>query len=298
MRAIVNWIIARPERSVLALTGTFVLPLAPAVLSGTVMVLLVLAHGAVRAGIYGLLAAAVLAAMGLLAQAPVMSLVGNAVIIWGLAVALAGLLAWTRSLALAVQMTVIVAIAVTLGIFLVVDDTAAVWADLLAQLAATFSEAGLDQQSRFILAQQPHAGLMTGVVVSAGWTFSVALLLIGYGAYRLVPTSNASYGDFQQLGMGRVLAIVLAVVALGATFSGALWLVNLAIVMLLVFWLQGLAMLHWFKGAGRLPLLAFIAIYAALLVPVSAGIMVFGLALLGYCDAWFDLRRKMVGKAQ
>ena len=271
MRAIINWIVARPERSILALTGTFVLPLAPAVLSGTVMVLLVMAKGVVRAGIYAALALAVLSLMGLLAQAPVLQLVGNAALVWLLALALAGLLTWTRSLVLAVQITVIVAIAITLGIFLVVTDPAAVWAKLLVDLAATFSEAGMDQQSSFILAQQPHAGLMTGVVVSAGWTFSVVLLLIGYGAYRLLPASNASYGDFHHLGMGRVLAIVLAVVALGATFSGALWLVNLAIVMLLVFWLQGLAILHWFKEAGRLPLLAFIAIYAALLMPVSAG---------------------------
>ncbi len=298
MRAIINWIIARPERSVLALTGTFVLPIAPALLSGTVMVLLVLAHGAVRGSIFGMAGLVVLALMGLLAQAPVMSLVGNAAMIWALAVLLAGLLAWTQSLVFAVQITVIAAIVITLGIFLVVADPAAVWADLLTQLAATFSQAGLDQQSQFILAQQPHAGLMTGVVVSAGWTFSVVLLLIGYGAYRLVPASNASYGDFRQLGMGRVLAIVLAAIALGATFSGALWLVNLAIVMLLVFWLQGLSMLHWFRGTGRLPLLAFVAAYAALMVPVTAGVMVFALALLGYCDAWFDLRRKMVGKAQ
>jgi hypothetical protein len=277
----------------LALTFTIVMPVAPAVMSGTVMVLLVLALGVSRAALAAVASLVVLGAAGLIMGLPLDRLLKNAGTIWLLAGCMSGLLVWSRSLVLAVQTAVIVALLTTVGFYLVTQDPALLWVEELGQLAAGLQADGFEPQARFVLEQQQFAPLMTGVVAAAGWTYAVVLLLLGLGAYRLLPSAVAGPGDFSDLNLGRVLAIVLAVVAVAATFSQALWLVNLAIVMLLVFWLQGLALLHWLRSKDKLPVWLLVMAYVAIMMPVSAGIMIFGLGVMGYIDAWFDLRRRL-----
>lgn len=293
IRSLVSWIVTRPERWVLALTFTIVMPIAPAVISGTVMVLLVLAHGASRAAMAALASLVVLGIAGLIMGVPLDRLLRNAGTIWLLAGCMAGLLVWSRSLVLAVQSGVIVALLVAVGFYVVVPDPALLWVNELAELAESLQADGFELQAQFVLEQQNFAPLMTGVVVGAGWTYAIVLLLLGLGAYRLLPSATAGLGEFRDLNLGRVLAIVLAVVAVAATFSQALWVVNLAIVMLLVFWLQGLALLHWLRSEDKLPVWLLVLAYVAIMMPVSAGIMIFGLGVIGYIDAWFNLRRRL-----
>jgi len=257
------------------------------------MVLLVLATGVRRAALAAVASLLILGVAGLIMGVPLDRLLRNAGIVWLMAGCMAGLLAWTRSLVLAVQTGVILALLITVGFYVVQGDPAPLWVDELAQMAASLQAEGHELQARFVLEQQQFAPLMTGVVVAAGWTYAIVLLLMGQGAYRLLPAAGAGFGDFRDLNLGRVLAIVLAVVAVGATISQSLWLVNLAIVMLLVFWLQGLALLHWLRSRDKLPPWLLVLAYVAIMMPVSAGIMIFGLGVMGYVDAWFDLRRRL-----
>lgn len=293
IRSLVGWIVARPERWVLALTFTIVQPFAPAVISGTIMVLLVLAGGVTRAALAAVASLVVLGIAGLIMGVPLDRMLGNAGKIWLLAGCMAGLLVWSRSLVLAVQTGVIIALLIVVGFYLVLQDPALLWVDELAKAAAILQADGFEFQARFVLEQQQFAPLMTGVVVAAGWIYATVLLLLGLGAYRLLPSAAAGFGEFRDLNLGRVLAIVLAVVAVGATLSQSLWLVNLAIMMLLVFWMQGLALLHWLRGENKLPVWMLVLAYVAIMMPVSAGIMIFGLGVMGYIDAWFDLRRRL-----
>ena len=71
--------------------------------------------------------------------------------------------------------------------------------------------------------------------------------------------------------------------------SGAIWLQNIAFVMFLVFWLQGLAIVHWLYGEGHLPVFGVVAVYV--LMPFLNVILLMGLAILGYVDTWFRMRR-------
>ena len=75
-----------------------------------------------------------------------------------------------------------------------------------------------------------------------------------------------------------------------ALLIGAAWLQNIAFVMFAIFWLQGLAIVHWMHGKEILPGFAVAMVYV-LMLPLSA-VVVVGLAVLGYIDAWFDLRRR------
>jgi hypothetical protein len=75
-----------------------------------------------------------------------------------------------------------------------------------------------------------------------------------------------------------------------ALFIGAAWLQGTAFVLFAVFWLQGLAVLHWMHADGHLPL--FVVIVTYVLLPVLHIFLVSALAVLGYVDAWFRFRRR------
>ena len=57
------------------------------------------------------------------------------------------------------------------------------------------------------------------------------------------------------------------------------------------------ALLHWLRVDGPMPLGVLIVIYG--LLPILNVLLIFGLAALGYSDAWFDYRaRAKRNKAQ
>jgi uncharacterized protein YybS (DUF2232 family) len=59
-----------------------------------------------------------------------------------------------------------------------------------------------------------------------------------------------------------------------------------------VFWLQGLAVVHWMYSERRLPL--FVVIVTYVLLPFLHVFLVLGLSVLGYTDAWFRYRRRAI----
>ncbi len=133
---------------------------------------------------------------------------------------------------------------------------------------------------------------MTMMAVFTVWTWIVLVLLLGYGLFQNLPEKKAIYGRFCDLSFGRVLAGIMAITSALAVASNAVWLQNLAFVIFVVFWLQGLAVLHWLHVGKRLPLFVLLATYAFLLVPVLNGLIVIALAILGYLDAWFNFRTR------
>jgi uncharacterized protein YybS (DUF2232 family) len=83
----------------------------------------------------------------------------------------------------------------------------------------------------------------------------------------------------------------MALTSVGAMAAGVPWMQNVAFVVFAVFWLQGLAVLHWLHAEGRLPVFVLVIVYA--LVPVLNVLLVFALAATGYTDAWFDFRARV-----
>jgi hypothetical protein len=113
--------------------------------------------------------------------------------------------------------------------------------------------------------------------------------VLGYLLYRHLPGETADFGRFRDLNLGRVIAITMALASLVALLSDAIWVQNIAFVMFFVFWLQGLAIVHWLYGEGYLPVVGVVAVYV--LMPFLNVILLMGLAVVGYIDTWFRLRR-------
>ena len=75
-----------------------------------------------------------------------------------------------------------------------------------------------------------------------------------------------------------------------------IWLpgILLALLLFAIFWLQGLAVLHWLRARGQLPGILLAAVYV-LMVPFGF-LLVPTVGVMGYTDAWFDYRPRIARK--
>jgi len=290
VQPVAAWLVARPQNGVLGLALTLLLPLSP-VFSGLVMAHLVFANGVRLPALQGLVAASGLAVLAVVLKASVAQIVASAATWWLPVLVLSALAGHWRSLTLALQVSVIIALVATAGFFVVLGDPADYWNDMVTTSIELARQAGLHEQADMLgQTQAMIVPQMTMLFVFTAWSFYVLVTLFGYALYQALPGKVAAYGRFCDLNLGRVLAVLMAVASLAAVATGADWLQNLGFVAFSVFWLQGLAILHWLHAAQRLPLFVLIMAYA--LLPILNVLLVMSLAVLGYMDAWFDFRTR------
>jgi hypothetical protein len=288
------WLVARPHNAVLGLAATLLLPVLQ-IFSGIIMVLLVLKHGVRLAVIEAAIAAAVLIVVALVASVPAIQVVSAVVSIWLPAVLIGVALHVTRSVTLTMQVSVLVAAVATLAFYVLVGDLVAYWQPVATVLIDWARENSLHEQAQLMEAQPAMtADMLTMAVVLANWMLYAVYLLFGYRLFTGTPGETRNYGRFCDLNFGRVIALIMAVLSLLAFAIGAAWLQSTAFVLFAVFWLQGLAVVHWMYTDGHLPL--FVVIITYVLMPILHVFLVIALAILGYTDAWFGYRRRAVSE--
>jgi hypothetical protein len=199
---------------------------------------------------------------------------------------LALLLKRTRSLALTLQVTVIAAVVAMVGFYVAVPDPVAFWQPYLTAMAEFAHQNSLELNTELL-----NAEIMTVSATLAFWMLYVTGLLLGYGLANRLPGEAGRYGWFRDLSFGRVIASMMAIASLLALVVDVAWLQNLAFVLFVVFWVQGLAIVHWMHAQQMLPLGAVVAVYV--LLPLLQVLLITGLGILGYMDAWFEFRRRM-----
>lgn len=290
MQGIATWLVARPINAVLGLVISLLLPGSP-LTSGAILVLLLLAQHKRLALIEAMIAAAVLAAVALILEESLSSTVALLAGIWIPVTLLATLLIATRSLILTLQVSVIFALLTMIGFQIVVTDVAAFWEPYLATWSEFASQNGLQLDIESI---SVNALSVSAIVVF--WMLYSAGLLIGYWLYRRLPVETENFGRFRELNLGRVIAFTLALASSLALVIDATWLQNFAFVLFAAFMMQGLAIAHWLRAAKGLPVVVLVSVYVLVLVPVLQALPAIVLALIGYLDAWFDIRRR-IGKA-
>lgn len=285
MQRLAAWLVARPQNAVMGLAVTLLLP-APQLTSGVIMVLLVLAHGMRQAVIEALVAAAALLTVSLIFGVSMVSLLALMAGTWVPVLLLAVVLINSRSLTLTMQVTVIVTVMAMTGFFVFVTDPVAFWEPYLTTMAEIARQSGLELNQELL-----NAEVMTVSAALAFWMLYVAGLLLGYGLYKKLPAETADFGRFRDLNFGRVIAFAMALASLLALVVDGAWLQSIAFVVFAMFWLQGLAMVHWFHAENILPLGALVAVYV--LLPLLQVLIFSALAIIGYMDAWFGFRRRI-----
>lgn len=291
MQALAAWLVARPQNAVIALAATLLLPLLQMV-SGVIMVLLVLKQGARIAVLEGAVAGVILALVALVTGSSLIQILVAAVSTWVPAIMLALVLQATRSLTLTLQVSVLVAALAVVGFYIVIDDMVAYWDPVMTVLLEWTRGNNLQEQAQ-LMESDPvmTANMLTMAIVLSSWMLYTVYLVFGYWLYRLIPGESGDYGRFSDLNFGRVIALIMALLSLLAFVTGAAWLQSVAFVLFAVFWLQGLAVVHWLHSVGNLPLLVVIMTYV--LLPFLHVFLIMALAVLGYTDAWFTFRRRV-----
>jgi len=291
MRAVATWLVARPLNATLALAATSSPYLG--FLSSVLIVLFVLRQGVRVAAFEALLAGLLLGVVSVMVGTPASVVIAVAIVFWLPAMLLATLLTVTRSLTLTLQASVLVTVLGMVAFFVAVGNPVAFWEAELLVAAEVWRNLGANEladnltQGQAVLAAQ-----MTMFIAIMLWSIYATTFVLGYKLYRQLPGETARYGHFRDLNLGRVIALTMAVCSIIALLSDAVWLQNVAFVMFAVFWLQGLAIVHWLHAKGILPAFAVIVIYV-LMLPLSAVIVV-ALAVTGYIDAWFRLRQRVL----
>lgn len=289
---IAAWLTARPHQAVLGLALTLLMPFAQ-ILSGAAMTLLVLQGGGPRSALQALAAAALVAVLAAVSGTAVQPIMFSAVLFWLPALLLGLLLDRSRSLTLTYQVSAIVALVVGLGMYVLVPDQIEFWRPVLEQMSAALNEMGLTQEAALLIdEQQAVAPQMTVLLVATSWSLMALVLALGYGLYQMLPGKAGQYGRFRNLNFGRVLALVMALASMLALGLGTDWAQGVAFIAFIFFWVQGLALVHWLHAEEMLALPVLLLAYAVLIMPVLNAILVLGLALTGYSDAWFGFRRQ------
>ena len=273
---------------------TSVLPLTP-VVSGGIVVMTAIREGWRVATMDTVAAVLVLVGLLQLTTGDAVRPMQSALALWGGALLGGSLLRGFRSVDLAVQALVLLALAGVLVATLAIPDAQGYWQPFLEAL---IKAAGLPQVGGL----PPEwlgtmAALMHGVLAASLLATLVPALMLGLWFDRDVPDSDAEAGQwrrrFLELRLGRVLSLA----AFGAAALVLLGYLSLGGGALLVlgtgFVAQGLAIVHWTAEQRSWPRIWPLGLYGTLVFGApAAGLLLMLLAAAGLLDNAVGLRRR------
>ena len=259
------------------------------------MSFLVLARGAQYGILIAGMAGAILAFFVLIVGGPALQVVAYLAVGWAPAYALSAVWRQTRSLNLTLQVSVVLAIAIRLLAQVVITDQAALWQQVINQIEELWRQLGLDEQVE-VLRSNPEIlpNFVTTMFVLSGWLLAVLQLVLGGLLLRQQLDSGADIGRFRDVDFGRVLAIVMLVALTASIAVDSILLQNVGLILLAAFLVQGFAAVHWLHRRAVLPTIAVVAMYVLVLVVPELTLM--AIAVFGYLDALFRIRRRLVRK--
>ncbi len=290
MQAIAAWLVARPLNGVIGLALTIWLQ-SLSFISAIVLVVLILSKGLQRAMLDVVMAIGFVIVVGVLAKVPLPAAIAGALMVWLPATLFSVLLQRTRSLTLVLQLSVLLAVAVLTGIFAIAGDLVDYWLAYFDQIIDELRASNQYALAQWVEAQKQYADQMTMVAVFANWLVHSAALVLGYKMYRSLPGTGHEFGRFRDLNLGKVIASVTAITSVLGMLTEMMWFQHVAFITFGAFWLQGFGIVHWLYGQQMMPRLGLVLVYTMLLSVILSAITVIGLAIFGYMDAWFRLRR-------
>lgn len=290
MPSVAAWLLARPYNAVFALAITMLMPGLPT-LGGAILVLVVLQQDIRRAATIAAFAGSILLAVALLTGSSLLQVLAQLGSLWLPILGLAWVMRSTRSLTLAMQLSVIVVLIGSCLFFVITSDPVGFWQQVIAAEPVLQALQLQEWKSAVGATEEQFAGVMTTMFAIGFWFGLVAAVLLGYWLYQQLPGNTPQFGRFCDLNFGRVIALLLATTSVVGFAIDVVWIQSIAFILFAVFWLQGAALVHWLRNRGLVPLFAVSAVYIlTLFVPQYVGT---ALAVLGYTDAWFQYRNRV-----
>lgn len=206
-------------------------------------------------------------------------------------------LGYSRSLAVTFIIAAGLGLLLVTGFYLVEPDPALWWQEVLKPLTETLSQqpGWTAEQAQKVMADL--ASMMSGVL-AAGVSMNLILgLLLGRSWQASLYNPGGFADEFQQLNLGKMpaaltgLLFVIAVLPIG---SEASYLRECLLVMLVVFSMQGIAVVHAIVRQQQRHKAWLITMYVLLLIMMPQ--MVALLAMIGVLEQWFNYRQRSIGQ--
>ncbi len=287
MRKLAVWLTDKPSNAVLAMVVAF--PLAPP-LSAAVLVQQCAVHGFTGALLRAALTVGAVAAAGLIVGAASLELAMFCALVLVLGLSIGAVLVRTGSTTLTVQISLLVAL-VAIGVLHGLGiEGPSLWQTLAANIRGALAAGSNPEIGEFV---DNLLAMLHEIALSGFWLTTVIALYLGQNLRALLPDGNFADGRFRDLNLGRVMAATMIVSCLVFASLGTPMARGIAVCLLVAFFVQGLALMHWFvaRRAGRHGVL--IAAYVALFMPFVNAIALPAFSVLGYVDAWFRIRRQV-----
>jgi hypothetical protein len=178
-----------------------------------------------------------------------------------------------------------------LALHALVPDLAALWVELLGPLVSPMLEQTGMTTDEALAVMSEAAVLLTGMMAAAlVLSFSLALIVARYWQAALY--NPGGFGEeFQRLSLGRIPALALLVLLVGGWLGSQPLLMELALVGLAVFFLQGIAVVHALSRKMQMHRLWLIGLYV--LMVFAPPQMMTVLAAIGAVDCFADFRARI-----
>ena len=271
--------------------GIFIPPIA--ILSGAVVALVALRLGMGQAlfvaGVASLiLGALVLALMG---GSPLVGIMAG-LAQWLPVVAMGEVLRQSVSWRTTLSMAALVAGALVLTARLLVPDLEGAWVAVGMQMLAPFIEAGGPAAEELEAALVTVAPFLTGLLAGIFLLSMVLSLVIARYWQALLFNPGAFGPEFRALQMGRYLSIAAVMLALFGQMAGVPLALELAFILAVLFFLQGLAVMHALTHAQNMSNFWLAGMYVLLALALPQMFLL--IAALGAIDAVASLRDRFL----
>ncbi|HJL92688.1 MAG TPA: hypothetical protein QGF04_02770 [Woeseiaceae bacterium] len=262
------------------------------IIGGAIMIALLLNFSFLRVFFQSFLAIVILILFGFFINLGINEIIFNALLTWVPAIILSIIFLKNYSITLTIQILSIITILLLAFFYFYTSDPNYFWSRTLTEFSDILWSSGFEEQANSIQSQiNIIAEQMTIIIAISLWSLYSFVLLLGSAIYKSSLKKELNSGSFVDLNLGRSLAIFAAISSLCLFIFEVEWLKNIAYLSFMFFWLQGLAIFHWLYINGLLPKFGLIALYV--IMPFFNILLVMLLAVLGYTDAWFNLRSKI-----
>ncbi|MEO5342810.1 MAG: YybS family protein [Gammaproteobacteria bacterium SHHR-1] len=214
--------------------------------------------------------------------------------LWGLALLLrySGALGWT------LQWGLLIGLLPWLMEWLFVDGSAGGMQQLLEPMRQSLTQAGVMTPDQAVELMDWLARWLVALVAGGLFLQLCLGLFLARGWQARLYNPGGFAGEFRRLRFSRALALLAAVLLLLGLLAGGAqwsWLRVLTLLLLILFFLQGLAVLHALLGRSPAGKPWLIGVYVLLFLAMPY--MGLSLAATGYVDIWRDFRRAAEARA-
>ena len=294
LKALAEFIMQGLPQAVLATVGFAVLAMVfppLGVVSTAVVALVALREGATQSAYVVVISAVVLAVMMLLMhQPPVWGLLAG-LVQWVPLLLLGLLLRYTSNWTTTIQAALIFCLVAVLIVYLWVPDVPGLWQSLLDEFARPALEKAGMPAEQVNEALQYSTGILTGVFAASLLLTMLLSLMLARAMQAAIFNPGGFSLEFRELRFGVWPAAVSVLLLLVMMVSEATLPGELITVVVVAFFIQGLAVIHGLvaqQGMMRGWLVGVYVLLAVLLTPV-----ILLLAGLGWADAIVDFRRRL-----